>query len=76
MTRQQWLDTFDAEATRALTSRFDALIARCIATGGTADDLDVLTELWRAEVNAQLPPLRARAVRLLQAAPDAAIIWD
>jgi hypothetical protein len=76
MTRQEWLNQFDAEVTRASASKFDLLIERCIAAGGTTNDLDALAELWRAEVDARLPPLRARAVRLLDALSDEEIVWD
>ncbi len=61
---------------RALSASFDTLVERFISAGADANDIDLLAEAWKAEVNEQLPPLRARAVRLLQAAPDAAITWD
>ena len=64
------------EAARALTSGFDRLVERCISAGADADDSYMLAEVWKAEVNVQLVPLRARAVRLLQTAPDAALSWD
>ena len=43
-----------------MAEKFDILVARVIAAGGTDDDLDALTELWQAEIAEQLPPLRAR----------------
>ena len=76
MTRGEWLDRFETEITRELAAPPDALVALFIARGGTENDLPVLTALWEAELNALLPPLRARAVRALQTAPDAAITWD
>ena len=76
MTRQEWLDTFDREIAKDLAAKFDILVARVIAEGGNEDDLAQLTELWQAEVAEGLPPLRARAIQILQAAPDHAIAWD
>jgi hypothetical protein len=76
MTRREWLNVFDAEVARVLTAAYDQLVARLIAAGGTADDLDLLDEAWRAEADVQVSSLRARAVSALHRLPEQSITWD
>ena len=73
MTRAEWLDR---RVQRALIPAFDRLIEDALAKGATTDDLDQITAAWRAEIDEQLPPLRAWALQMLQAVPDHSPLLD